>query len=84
MRGTRPMILYRVLRWTMSFYFRARMKIRFEGEENVPKRGPSSSFSVTKATWILCSCTRFAPASFSRWQKVRYSEPGSWLGLRRG
>ena len=35
-----PMILYRVLRWTMSFYFRARMKIRFEGEENVPKKGP--------------------------------------------
>ena len=34
------MILYRVLRWTMSFYFRARMKIRFEGEENVPKKGP--------------------------------------------
>ncbi len=34
------MILYRVLRWTMSFYFRARMKIRFEGEENVPKNGP--------------------------------------------
>ena len=35
-----PMTLYRVLRWTMSFYFRARMKIRFEGEENVPKKGP--------------------------------------------
>ena len=34
------MILYRVLRWTMSFYFRARMKIRFEGEENIPKKGP--------------------------------------------
>ena len=34
------MILYRVIRWTMSFYFRARMKIRFEGEENVPDKGP--------------------------------------------
>ena len=29
--GEHPMVLYRVLRWTMSFYFRARMKIRFEG-----------------------------------------------------
>ncbi len=36
----RPMVLYRVLRWTMSLYFRARMKIRFEGEENVPEKGP--------------------------------------------
>jgi len=34
------MIVYYVIRWTMSFYFRARMKIRFEGEENVPKKGP--------------------------------------------
>ena len=34
------MMLYRVLRWTMSFYFRARMKIRFEGEENIPEKGP--------------------------------------------
>ncbi len=34
------MILYRVLRWTMSFYFRARMRIRFEGERNVPSEGP--------------------------------------------
>jgi 1-acyl-sn-glycerol-3-phosphate acyltransferase len=33
------MILYKVLRWTMSFYFRARMRIRFEGEENVPDKG---------------------------------------------
>jgi len=31
---------YRVLRWIMSLYFRARMKIRFEGEGNVPKKGP--------------------------------------------
>lgn len=34
------MMFYRVLRWTMSCYFRARMKIRFEGEENVPDKGP--------------------------------------------
>jgi len=34
------MILYRVLRWTMSLYFRVRLKIRFEGEENIPKKGP--------------------------------------------
>ena len=34
------MMLYRVLRWTMSVYFRARLKIRFEGEENVPDKGP--------------------------------------------
>lgn len=34
------MIVYRVLRWTMSLYFRARFKIRFEGEENVPDKGP--------------------------------------------
>ena len=34
------MILYRVLRWTMRLYFRARLKIRFEGEENVPEEGP--------------------------------------------
>ncbi len=34
------MILYRVLRWTMRLYFRARLKIRFEGEENVPDKGP--------------------------------------------
>ena len=38
--GEHPMVLYRVLRWTMSFYFRARMKIRFEGEDNVPEKGP--------------------------------------------
>lgn len=34
------MMLYRVLRGTMSLYFRARLKIRFEGEENVPDKGP--------------------------------------------
>ena len=34
------MMLYRVLRGTMSCYFHARMKIRVEGEENVPKKGP--------------------------------------------
>ena len=34
------MMLYRVLRWTASLYFRARMKIRFEGRENVPAKGP--------------------------------------------
>ena len=34
------MILYRLLRLKMSFYFRARMKIRCEGEENIPDRGP--------------------------------------------
>jgi 1-acyl-sn-glycerol-3-phosphate acyltransferase len=34
------MMLYRLLRRTMSFYFRARMKIRCEGEENIPKEGP--------------------------------------------
>ena len=34
------MMLYRALRWTMSFYFRARMKIRTEGAENVPDKGP--------------------------------------------
>ena len=34
------MMLYRVLRRTASFYFRARMKIRFEGRENVPAKGP--------------------------------------------
>ncbi len=34
------MILYRALRWTMSLYFRARMKIRTEGEEIVPDKGP--------------------------------------------
>lgn len=34
------MMLYRVLRWTMRLYFRARLKIRFEGEENVPDKGP--------------------------------------------
>ena len=33
------MILYRMLRWTMSFYFRARMQIRCEGEENIPAKG---------------------------------------------
>ena len=38
--GKHPMVVYRVLRWTMSFYFRARMKIRFEGEDNVPEKGP--------------------------------------------
>ena len=32
--------MHRVLRWTMSLYFRARLKIRFEGEENVPDKGP--------------------------------------------
>ena len=35
-----PMTLYRVIRWAMSLYFRARMKIRCEGEENVPPQGP--------------------------------------------
>ena len=34
------MVLYRLLRWTASVYFRARMKIRFEGRENVPAKGP--------------------------------------------
>jgi len=34
------MKLYRLLRWTASLYFRARMKIRFEGRENVPVKGP--------------------------------------------
>ena len=34
------MMLYRALRWKMSLYFRARMKIRIEGEENVPHKGP--------------------------------------------
>ena len=34
------MMLYRVARWTMSLYFRARLKIRFEGEGNVPDKGP--------------------------------------------
>ena len=33
-------MLYRALRWKMSLYFRARMKIRIEGEENVPHKGP--------------------------------------------
>jgi len=36
----RSMMLYRVVRWTMSLYFRARLKIRFECEENVPDKGP--------------------------------------------
>ena len=35
----RSMTLYRVLRWIMSVYFRARLKIRLEGEENVPDKG---------------------------------------------
>ena len=34
------MMLYRVVRWTMSLYFWARLKIRFECEENVPDKGP--------------------------------------------
>ena len=35
----RSMTLYRVLRWIVSVYFRARLKIRLEGEENVPDKG---------------------------------------------
>ena len=34
------MILYRALRRMMYYYFRARMQIRCEGEENVPAKGP--------------------------------------------
>ena len=34
------MMLYRTLRRIMSLYFRARMKIRTEGEKNVPGKGP--------------------------------------------
>lgn len=34
------MMLYRVLRLKMSFYFRTRMKIRCEGEEHIPDKGP--------------------------------------------
>ena len=34
------MMLYRVMRGLSRPYFHARMKIRFEGEENIPERGP--------------------------------------------
>ena len=78
------MMLYRVLRWTMSLYFRARLKIRFEGEENVPDKGPFILVLSHQSHLDSLLLHTFCPRLMSRWRRVRYSEPVSWPGSPRG
>ena len=78
------MMLYRVLRWTMSVYFRARLKIRFEGEENVPDKGPFVLVLSHQSHLDSLLLHTFCPRLMFTLAKSRYLEPGSWPGSLRG